>query len=245
METKLPSFIPKSWSLPESIRVRLGDKLGRQRLMDEDGHLLLLLHEPPTPADNEIRKPAVFWRTPEGQWKSAPSGGGLAALQAHLAAYRTMVANLDEAVEQARVATEFFEVMRDINPLLRSARNLLGVMEEARKARSAERRLIVLRDEAVEIERAAELIANEAKSGMEFALAVSGEAQAREAIAANREARRLNRLVAFFFPLATLVAIFSMNRPSLLLQYDGVIVVLLLGVALGVMVRALISKHAG
>jgi len=242
METKLPAFIPKTWNLPESIRQRLGDKPGRQRLMDEDGHLLLLLHAPPTPEDNEIRNPVTIWRTPEGDWKSAPAGGGLAALQAHVAAYRTMVGTLDEAVDRAHTAKEFFDVLRGINPLLRSSRNLLTVMEEARKARGGERRLIVLRDEVVELERAADLLANDAKSGMEFALAESGEAQAREAIAANREARRLNRLVAFFFPLATLVAIFSMNRPSQLMAYEGVFLVLLVGVALGALVRAAISR---
>lgn len=241
METKLPAFVPKTWNLPEAIRRRLGDKPGRQRVMDEEGHLLLILHAPPTPEDNEVRQPVVFWRSPEGEWKSAPAGGGLGGLQAHLAAYRTMVGALDEAVDHAVTAKEYFAVMRGINPLLRSSRNLLAVMEEARKARGDERRLIVLRDEAVEIERAAELLLNDAKAGMDFALAESGEAQAREAVAANREARRLNHLVAFFFPLATLVAIFGMNPPSEVMAGGGILTVLLIGVALGVLVRFGIS----
>lgn len=243
METKLPGFLPKTWNLPESIRRRLGDQAGRQRLMDEDGHLLLILHTPPRPEDNEARNPAVFWRTPEGDWKSAPAGGGLAALQAHIAAYRTLVGQLDAAVDGARSAREYFAVMRAINPLLRSTRNLLAVMEAARKARGDERRIIVLRDETVEIERAAELLATDAKSGMEFALAESGEAQAREAIVANREARRLNHLVAFFFPLATLVTVFSMRDPLQVLTMPGTVLVLIVGIALGIVVKAAIGRR--
>ncbi len=245
METRLPAFVPKTWNLPESIRRRLGDQAGRQRLMDEEDHLLLILHAPPRPEDNEARSPAVFWRNPAGEWKSAPAGGGLAALQAHLAAYRTLVGELDEKVDAAEAAREYFEVMRAINPLLRATRHLLAVMEAARKARPDERRLIVLRDEAVELERAADLLATDAKSGMEFALAESGEAQAREAAAASREARRLNYLAAFFFPIATLLALFGMNPPLEVLAMPGMFPVLLVGLVLGLVVRSVIGQKPG
>ena len=53
METKRPNFVPKSWELPESIRKRLGDDAGRQRLMDEEGHLLMILHQPPEPEESD------------------------------------------------------------------------------------------------------------------------------------------------------------------------------------------------
>ena len=43
-------IIPPTWSLPEAIRVRLGQTTyGRQRAMFEEGHLLLVLHKPPGP----------------------------------------------------------------------------------------------------------------------------------------------------------------------------------------------------
>ena len=164
MEKRMTAFIPKTWDLPESIRRRLGDQAGRQRLMDEDGHLLLILHSPPRPEDDALRNSAVFWCNPAGEWKSAPASGGLSALQGHLASFRTCVQQLDEIVDAANEPRQYFEVMRAINPLLRSSRNLLGVMEQARKARPDERRLILLRDEAVEVERGAELLANDADS---------------------------------------------------------------------------------
>lgn len=242
MESKAPGFLPKTWDLPQAIRRRLGEQAGRQRLMDEDGHLLLILHMPPRPEDNEQRTPAVFWRNPEGEWKSSPAGGGLSALQGLIASYRTLVRQLDDAVDTAHEPRQYFEVMRGINPLLRSSRNLLAVMEDARKARPDERRLILLRDETVDLERAADLLATDAKSGMDFALAENGERQAREAHQANMEARRLNRLAAFFFPLATLVAVFGMTDPVSVVSMDGFWLVIIVGVVFGLFVKALIGR---
>ncbi len=36
-------YIPKTWDLPESIRKRLGESVGRQRMIHEEGNTLLLL----------------------------------------------------------------------------------------------------------------------------------------------------------------------------------------------------------
>jgi hypothetical protein len=233
MDNKAPSFVPKTWDLPEALRVRLGDQAGKQRLMDEDGHLLLILHRVPKPEDDETRHPVLFWRTPEGEWKSTASGPGLVSLEGHLAEFRHYIHALDESVEAARTPREYFDLLRAINPVLRTTRNLLAVMQEARKARPNERKLIVLRDHAVDLERAIDLAANDARAGMEFALAESNEAQAQEARLANQEARRLNRLVAFFFPLATLVAIFGMEEPARVLAFPGFWAVIGVGLAIG------------
>ena len=48
------SLIPASWDVPEEFRQRLGDEPGRQRVMQADGHLLLILHAPPL-ADSPVR----------------------------------------------------------------------------------------------------------------------------------------------------------------------------------------------
>ncbi|MCW1884331.1 CorA family divalent cation transporter [Luteolibacter flavescens] len=237
MEPKKPAFIPKSWDLPESIRKRLGDAAGRQRLMDEDGHLLFILHQPPQPEDDEVRKPVLIWGQPSGEWKSSPEGGGLAALDAHMESYRKNIHALDEAVEAAKSPRQFFDIMKKVNPLLRATRNLLAVMQEAREARQDERRLINFRDRAVDLERAIDLVASDAKDGMEFALAENTEEQSRFAHAAALEARKLNRLAAFFFPLATLVAVFGINPPSEVMTMPGFWLVIAAGVAAGLVIR--------
>jgi hypothetical protein len=244
VETKKPAFIPKSWDLPESIRKRLGDAAGRQRLMDEDGHLLFILHQPPEPEDNELRKPVLIWGQPSGEWKSSPEGGGLAALDAHMESYRKSIHALDEAVEGAKTPRQFFDVMKHVNPLLRATRNLLAVMQEAREARPDERRLINLRDRAVDLERAIDLVASDAKDGMEFALAENTEEQSRFAHEATLEARKLNRLAAFFFPLATLVAIFGMSPPGEVIKMSGFWLVIAAGIVAGLLIRMMPSGKA-
>lgn len=234
-------YIPKTWDLPQSIRRRLGESVGKQRIMDEEGHLLLLLHAPPTAEDDEVRTAVVFWRNAMGEWKSAPMGGGLAGLDAHLAAYRTMIHKLDVEVETAKTPRQYFDVMRHMHPMQRATRSMLDVLQAARELRPDETRLISLRDQAADLERAIELVAADARAGMDFSIAETSTQQAQSAEEANQEARRLNRLVAFFFPLATLVSIFGMNAPDRLVANRHFWAVLAIGTILGIVVHALLS----
>ena len=239
VETKRPNFVPKSWDLPESILRRLGDAAGRQRLMDEEGQLLMILHQPPEPEDDEVRKPVLLWNQPGGDWKSTPEGGGLAALDAHMGSYRKSIHELDTLVEAAQTPRQYFEVMKHVTPLLRATRNMLSVMQEAREARPEDRKLINFRDRAVELERAIDLVAADVKAGMEFSMAENTEEQSRFAYEAAVEARKLNRLVATFFPLATLVAVFGMSPPAEVVKAPGFWLVLAAGIAAGLVVRML------
>ncbi len=230
------SYIPKTWDLPATIRKRLGATVGRQRLMDEDDHLLLLLHQVPRAEDDAVRTAAVFWRNPEGDWKSAPTGGGMAGLDAHLAAYHDAIHQLDGEVEAANSPREYFGIMRRIHPLQRATRHLSEVMQATRHALPDDTRIISKRDQAAELARGIDLIAEDAKAGMDFTLAESASQQAQAALVANREARRLNRLAAFFFPLATLVAVFGMNPPEEIYDKPAFWVVLAAGVLFGLIV---------
>ena len=78
------SILPPTWDVPAEFRERLGEKVGRQRAMLADGHLLLVLHRPPKGNDPE-RTGRVFWRKPDGAWQSSDLGNGVAALSRHLA----------------------------------------------------------------------------------------------------------------------------------------------------------------
>ena len=234
-------YIPKTWDLPEAIRKRLGETVGKQRLMNEDGHMLLLLHQLPKAEDDEIRTAMVAWRNPAGEWKSSPVGGGLTGLEAHLATYRTAIHQLDEESETAKSARQYFEIMRRMSPLQRSTRNMSDVFQAARQALPDDSRVINLRDQAADLDRAIELVAADTKAGMDFTLAESANQQAISAEEANLEARRLNRLAAFFLPLATLVAVFGMNPPDTLYRDGGFWTVLAAGVMLGFFVNSLIS----
>ena len=235
------AYIPKTWELPEAIRKRLGNSVGKQRLMNEDGHLLLLLHQAPSEEDNEVRRAMVVWRNPDGEWKSSPASGGLAGLEGHLAFYQTAIHQLDEAVESAVTARQYFDVMRKVHPLQRSTRHLFEVLQATRQALPEETRIITLRDQAADLDRAIELVAADAKAGMDFTLAESASQQAHAADVANHEARRLNRLAAFFFPLVTLVSVFGMNPPETIFQSSGFWVVLAASVLLGFVVYSIVA----
>lgn len=234
-------YIPKTWDLPASIRKRLGESVGKQRLMNEDGHMLLLLHQAPKAEDDEVRAAMVIWRNPMGEWKSAPVGGGLTGLEAHLTTYRSAIHELDEQVESAKTARQYFEVMRRMHPLQRSTRSMLEVVQATRQALPDDTRVINMRDQAVDLERGIELIAADAKAGMDFTLAESASQQALSAEVANQEARRLNRLAAFFLPLATLVAVFGMNPPETIYRNPGFWMVLGAGLVLGLLVHAMVA----
>ncbi|MES2921202.1 MAG: CorA family divalent cation transporter [Verrucomicrobiota bacterium] len=235
------TYIPRSWNLPDAIRLRLGETVGRQRLIDEDGHLLLLLHAPPRAEDDEVRSAVVVWRDPAGEWKSFPVDGGLAGLEKHLTRYRTAIHQLDDEVESARSARQYFEVMRHMHPLQRATRSMVEVIQGTREALEDDTRIITLRDLATDLERAIELVASDAKAGMDFTLAESANQQAISSEAANQEARRLNRLAAFFFPLATLVTVFGMNPPEDIYQHHGFWIVLAAGLVLGLIVYGVVA----
>ncbi len=237
-------YIPLTWNLPDSIRKRLGKTVGKQRLMNEEGHLLLLLHRAPRAEEDEIRQPMVVWRSPEGEWKSSPTSGGLSGLEAHISEYRTAIHKADNDVESAKTPRQYFEVMHVLNPLHRATRHLSEVLQATRQALPDETRIINLRDQAADLDRAIDLVAGDAKSGMDFTLAEAANQQAISAEASNREARRLNRLAAFFFPLATLVAVFGMNPPELVYRDPGFWIVLFAGILLGAMVYGMVGASS-
>ena len=60
-------ILPDHWNLPPSLRERIGREAGPQRMMLEEGHLLLVLHKLPKAGETQ-RHGIVFWRSPSGEW---------------------------------------------------------------------------------------------------------------------------------------------------------------------------------
>ena len=86
-----------------------------------------------------------------------------------------------------------------------------AVLGEARKQVSEDRNLINLRDNAYDLDRRAELLYSTAKNGLDYAVARRAEEQAQNSEHMAVASHRLNVLAAFFFPIATLTAIFGVN----------------------------------
>ena len=124
------NLLPDSWIVPQKFRDRLGARVGRQRLMQADGQLLLVLHAPPAADENE-RHGRFFWRDTNGDWVSKDLGTGGAALKKHIDEYIDRVGRIAEREEQARCSAEYIESVRDIAPLLHAAGNLHRTLQGA------------------------------------------------------------------------------------------------------------------
>ncbi len=210
LETRI---LPKSWILPDAIRQRLGREPGPQRSMFEEDHLLIILHQLPQP-DEYQRKPALFWRKPEGEWKTNLQGGGLCALGEHLKSYEQKLMELDDLENRAKTAADYHRALEQLAPVLRSSRGLHRALQQAREAVKSERELINMRDQAAGIERNAELLLQDAQFGLNFIAARQAEAQATSARQMAATAHRLNLMAALFLPLTALASIFGMNLNS-------------------------------
>ena len=210
---KPDSLLPKTWTLPDSIRIRLGREPGPQRAMFEEGHLLIILHELPGP-DEHRRRAALFWRSPQGVWLTNLEGNGLTGLTAHLARYEKRLEALEDEENRATTAAEYHVVLEHLAPVLRTSRGLHRALQQAREMVKTERELINLRDQSASIERTAELLLQDAEFGLNFTVARQAEAQAATARQMAATAHRLNLLAALFLPLTALASVFGMNFNS-------------------------------
>jgi hypothetical protein len=204
-------IIPPTWSIPEAIRVRLGQSTyGRQRAIVEDGHLLLVLHKPPGP-DDRAREGVLFWRSPAGEWQFNRGGPGPGGLKRHVQSFAEIEAKLTASYEQAENIDALFDLMETLVPLARSARNMHLALQTAREAVKGDANLIELRDLAYEVERNLDLLLEDTRNAIQHRTARKAEEQARLSQAALHASHRLNILAALFFPLTAVASLFGMN----------------------------------
>ncbi len=206
----MKSILPSAWTLPQRIRDRLGETAGRQRAMEAEGHLLLVLHQPPSAADPE-RIGRYFWRDPTGAWKSNACGAGIQGLKSHVDEFANKIDKLEDALQVATSAASFYGILRELTPLARTTRHLHAALQHGRELCPADRDLIALRDRAGELERAAELAQQDAQASLDFQVAYHQELESQRSYEMAVATHRLNLLVALFFPIATLSSIFGMN----------------------------------
>ena len=203
-------LLPSQWEVPQELKLRLGIGPGRQRAMEHEGHLLLVLHEVPQRHTYD-REAQLFWRSPEGQWRSTLAVSGKAAVEVHLEKFAGAIDRLSESFEGASDSEDFFEVLGALGPIRRTLRNTHAALQGAREKLSGERLIIDWRDQAYELVRRAELLSSDAQTALDFETAQQAKIQAEASQQRAVSAHRLNILVAFFFPIATLSSILSMN----------------------------------
>ncbi len=202
-------LIPTDWSsFPNEFRNRLGTTVGRQRCMYADGHLLIVAHLVPE-HDETKRRGILFWRSATGEWRSSNGEPGEGALSIHMDRYSKKLDELEQQEASANQADDYLHLLEGLAPIVRSNRNLLETLEEARKAVPGARELIDYRDRAYDLSRQAELLYEDSKNSMDVAIVRRADEQARSTYKMMVAAHRLNVLAALFFPFATLGALFG------------------------------------
>lgn len=206
-------MLPTTWNVPQEFRDRLGRSVGRQRTMFADGHLLLIMHSPPEP-DQDERQGRFFWRSPDGSWTSDHFGQGPGSVMKLLDQYDQKIDDLELQEQRAENSLAYFQVIEKLTPIHRASGNLHTVLQEARKQCSDAREIIDMRDRAYGMHRSADLLASGCKNSLDFHMARQAEEQARSSDHMAIAAHRLNLLAAFFFPLATISGLFGMEIHS-------------------------------
>jgi len=203
-----PPLIPSNWQLPDEFRQRLGTTAGRQRFMQSGQDYLIVSHH--VPEHDEVgRRGILFWRDSNNEWRCSNGDPGKGALAKHLGVYSKKLDEYDAMEGEAIRADDYLPVLEGLAPIVRSVRNLLETLEEARKAITDDRSIIDHRDKAYELSRQAELLYEDAKNSMDVAVVRRADEQAIASRQMSVAAHRLNMLAALFFPFATLGAIFG------------------------------------
>jgi len=207
----MSNVIPHNWDVPQIFRSRLGTHAGRQRVMNADGHLLVILHDVPK-AEVTDRTARLFWRKPDGTWKSSGSSvTTIAALRTHVEEFSAAVDAMESRAAAAKRASDWFELLHDSAPLLRTARNMTSVLQEAREIAKTDAALIAVRDAGQDIERAVELIHGHARSGLDYSIAKNTEDNALNSQHVLESGHRLNLIAATFLPITALGTVLGMN----------------------------------
>jgi hypothetical protein len=241
------AILPANWDVPREFRERLGDQVGRQRLMQAEGHLLLILHAPPGEEADE-REGRVFWREPGGRWTPAGTSPAQRGVSDLLSEYEKSLDLLQQAEDKASTARDYFQLLNRLNPITRAARNLYQVLQDAREAKPDDRSLILWRDRAYVISRTAELLHNDAKNALDFAVAQRTEEEAASTRRVETAAHRLNVLAALFLPFAMIEAVFGTSLhhglEALDAQHQPLVMagVMLAGILMGVVLMLFITR---
>jgi hypothetical protein len=206
--------IDYDWELPPALQQRLGSSsYGAQRIIHEQGHLMVILHEPPAGTGSE-RKPVVFLRKPDGSWLHKGNNPGERPLVKLLESYRAALGVFEIRHEAAETSEALFQILGPLIPLSRAASNLQATLQAARDAAPDDVLITDMRDRAVETARGLELLLADTRMSLDYRLAHAAEQQARAAMEVSRAQHKLNTIAALTFPLMAVGAAFGMNLHS-------------------------------
>lgn len=232
------------WQLPPEIESRLSDdSYGPQRAIQEADHLLLVLHRPPNEEDLH-REHILFLLTPEQKLFCNGQQEGIPQLDRLIADYRARWEELENRYKLDSGPDELFDLIEAVTPLKRSSANMANAMQRARELSKDYRYFIGIRDAAMDVSRAFEILLADLRAALDFRIAQKAEQQyiRSEEIAAAQH--KLNVLAAFTFPVMAFATLLGMNLRHGFEKQSPFIFwgVLLAGVLIGVFVRSWILR---
>lgn len=235
------------WSLPKAITDRLSDaSYGNQRVVAEEGHMLIILHKVPSP-DHLHREKMVFWREPGGTLFCNGMGEGTQPMKSLLLEYEDKYRLLEKMGDDAQEAKEYFKVIRELTPVCRAVGNLAQALQSARTHAKADPFFLEIRDQSSDIHRNFELLLSEVKMTLDYKIAEHAEAGTEVSQKALDAQHKLNLLAALSFPLITVSTLFGMNLASGLENVSPALfwAVFGCGLAIGVVLRGWVSSPPG
>ena len=203
--------IPESWVIPTELRNRFGKNgVGKQRAMEAEGHLLLILHKVPK-EDARKREAIIFWRNPQGEWIDNHKSKGLYKLRKHIDEYVVKEVGLNQRYDKASKPEDYFDLLEELTPLVRAAANMAKALQQAREFVKDDTDIIDMRDSSQEVSRELEILYTDARNGLDYTVAKRAEEQAKYSMATSKSTDKLNLLVAIFLPVTAMSGIFGMN----------------------------------
>lgn len=235
--------LPAHFQIERELMEQLSVRPGHQRCVEGRDELLLMVHEVPEVGVSQ-RQPLLFWRRADRRWMH-PGGAGLDELGALIERYDEAIGRSEDLLEEADTASEIFGILRHSGPLARSTRNLLQSLTQALALDADDRVIRGYRDRAVELERAAELLNQDARMTLEFWRAERAEEHSRATEKVGRIAFRMNLLMGFFLPLMALSGLLGMNVHIPEFVKPWFWGVLGLGISLGAILLTLVGYRTG
>ena len=230
--------LPAIWDLPQEIRYRVSKHQGRQRAMEAEGHVLMILYRVPQPRTTD-RDVVYLWRKPSGEWEFSERGTGIAALSTLLEEYEQVLDEMEARLERARLPEDWYAITERVGPVHRAIQQLYEVLQESRRAITDFEGRAELQgpcDQASNLARATDQVLADTKNAMDFFAVKQTYIQSQVNRDQARAAFRLNILAALFLPVGTIAAVFGMNLQSGLEDYPSWIfwAIFIVGITAGI-----------
>lgn len=194
--------LPAHFNPEPELREQLGRRPGAQRCVEGNEELLLIVRDVPKASGKGTS--IFFWRRHDGRWTQA-GGLGLNELGVLLDRYEEAIGSRQAVVGQSKSASEIITIARSLGPLEVSVRELAMALGQALSFEPGDREMADHADRAVEIQRTAEWLHEDARMTLDFLQTQQSELMHDAVERLEHVLKRLAVIVTLFVPLMAVV----------------------------------------